>query len=47
MRWMWQILVDLGSLASFTVLIIYGHYFAAILPAVVLLTFQIRERKEK
>jgi len=45
MRWVWQILVDLGSLASFTFLVYHGHYVASAVPIVSLFTFQIRDRK--
>jgi hypothetical protein len=45
MRWVWQILVDAGSLAAFTILVIKGHPYASVVPAIALLTFQIRDRR--
>lgn len=45
MVWVYAILVDCGSLAAFTFLILHGHPYAAIVPAVVVLTTEIRSGK--
>jgi hypothetical protein len=42
--WIYMILIDAGSLAAFTCLICRGHPFAAAVPAIALLTFEVKRR---
>ncbi len=45
MMWVYAIVVDLGAMAAFTILILHGHPYASIIPALVSLTFTIKTGK--
>ena len=46
MSWLWQIVIDLSSLAAFTLLVMHDHPYAAIVPALGFLTYQVKPLKK-